>query len=259
MEIDILGPLRVTGGERCPVGGTKVRAVLARLALNTGSVVSCEDLVDELWGDRPPRHAKNALQANIARLRRMIEDAGGHAALQTVDQGYLLDIAPDAVDANRFHRLAASGARCLTDRPQVAVERLDQALRLWRGPALLDAGQGTHCRAAALWLNESRVVTQEDLMAARLAAGDVRAVVSELENLIARHPLRERLYDLLMLALYRADRQAEALEVFHRLRHRLGDDLGLQPAISLQQRYRAILDHDPTLAAPALALPLRAA
>jgi DNA-binding SARP family transcriptional activator len=254
MEIEILGPLMMTVGGRRPVGGRKVRATLAMLALNIGSVVSCEDLVDELWGERPPRNAKNALQAHIARLRRLIEDVGGHSALQTVDQGYLLDVAPDAVDANRFRRLATSGAQCLADRPQVAVERLEQALRLWRGPALLDAGPGAYCGAAALWLNESRVVTQEDLMAAQLAAGDVRAVVSELEKLVARHPLRERLYDLLMLALYRADRQADALEVFHRLRHRLGDDLGLQPGVRVQRRYREILDHD-----PALAVPLRAA
>ncbi|MCX4792040.1 MULTISPECIES: AfsR/SARP family transcriptional regulator [unclassified Streptomyces] len=254
MEITILGPLTVIGKSRLPVGGTKVRAILALLALNAGSVVSCQDLADELWDDCPPRTTKNTLQAHIARLRRLLEGAGRPDALQTVSQGYLLDLSPDAIDAERFHRLASSGAQRVADHPQAAVEHLEQALRLWRGPALLDAGPGARCRSAALWLNDSRVAAHENLMAARLALGDERAVASELESLAAQHPLREGLHDLLMLALYRADRQADAIEVFHRLRQRLRDDLGLQPGLQVQRRYRAILDQD-----PALTTPLRAA
>jgi DNA-binding SARP family transcriptional activator len=249
MEIEILGSLAVVSAGRHPVGGTKVRATLATLALNVGRVVSCEELVDELWGDRWPRNARNALQAHIARLRRLL-DAHTDRALETVDSGYLLDLPHDAVDANRFHGLVARGAQAVSDRPRLAVELLEQALRLRRGPALLDAGQGARCRAAASWFDESHVIAREDLMAARLALGDERAVASELEQLIAQYPLRERLYELLMLALYRGGRQAEALDVFHRLRHRLGDDLGLQPGIGLQRRYRAILAQDPALAMP---------
>ncbi|MFD4763460.1 BTAD domain-containing putative transcriptional regulator [Streptomyces sp. NPDC058439] len=254
MEIAILGPLTVIGKSRLPVGGTKVRAILALLALNAGSVVSCQDLANELWDDCPPRTTKNTLQAHIARLRRLLEDAGSPDALQTVSQGYLLDLSPDAVDAERFQRLASIGAQRVADHPQAAVEHLEQALRLWRGPVLLDAGPGARCRSAALWLNDSRVAAHENLMAARLALGDERAVASELESLAAQHPLREGLHDLLMLALYRADRQADAIEVFHRLRQRLRDDLGLQPGLQVQRRYRAILDQD-----PALTTPLRAA
>jgi SARP family transcriptional regulator, regulator of embCAB operon len=249
MEIEILGSLVVTAGDRHPVGGTKVRTTLAMLALNLGRVVSCEELVDELWGERPPRTAGNALQAHITRLRRLF-DSLGHRALVTVDRGYLLDLPHHAIDANRFQDLAASGARAVAHQPQLAVEILERALRLWRGPALFDAGQGARCRAAAIWLDESHVIAREDLMSARLALGDERAVASELEHLVAQYPLRERLYDLLMLALYRAGRQADALDAFHRLRRRLGDDLGLQPDVRLQRRYRAILSHDPALALP---------
>lgn len=254
MEIAILGPLTVFGRSDIPVGGTKVRAILALLALNTGSAVSCQDLTDELWGGHPPRTAKNTLQAHIARLRRLLEDAGRPGALHTVSQGYLLDLDLDAIDAERFHRLATAGAQHVTDHPQSAVHHLEQALRLWRGPVLLDAGPGPRCRSAALWLDDSRVAAHENLMAARLALGEGRAVASELERLAAQHPLREGLQDLLMLALYRADRQADAIEVFHRLRQRLRDDLGLQPGLQIQRRYRAILDQD-----PALTEPLRAA
>jgi DNA-binding SARP family transcriptional activator len=256
MEIAILGPLTVIAHDRLPVGGTKVRATLALLALNVGSVVSYRDLAEELWDDRPPRTAKNTLQAHIARLRRLLEDAGHPDALRTVNQGYLLDLGPEAIDAERFHRLALSGAQRVAEQPRAAVEELEQALRLWRGPALLDAGSGARSRSAALWLNDSRVAAHEHLMAARLALGDERAVASELEGLAAQHPLREGMHDLLMLALYRADRQADAIEVFHRLRHRLGDDLGLQPGMQVQRRYRAILNQDPALT---LTLPLAVA
>jgi DNA-binding SARP family transcriptional activator len=249
IEIEILGPLAVVAGSRYPVGGTKVRATLAMLVLDAGRVVSCEELVDELWGDRPPRNAKNALQAHITRLRRLL-DAHGARALKTVDSGYLLDLPREALDANRFQHLVLSGAQSVARRPETAVEQLEMALELWRGPALLDAGQGARCRAAAFWLEECHVIAREDLMAARLALGDERSVASELEHLVAQHPLRERLYELLMLALYRGGRQADALDVFHRLRRRLGDDLGLQPSVALQRRYRAILAQDPALAMP---------
>lgn len=254
MEAAILSPLTLIGRSRLPVGGTKVRAILALLALNVGSVVSCQDLADELWDDRPPRTTKNTLQAHIARLRRLLGDAGRPDVLQTVNQGYLLDLSPGAIDAERFHRLASSGAQRVADHPQVAVEHLEQALRLWRGRVLLDTGPGARCRSAALWLNDSRIAAYEKLMAARPALGDERAVASELESLAAQHPLREGLHDLLMLALCRADRQADAIGVFHRLRQRLRDDPGLRPGLQVQRRYRTILEQD-----PALTTPLRAA
>jgi DNA-binding SARP family transcriptional activator len=254
MEVQILGPLLIVAEGRRPVGGTKVRGTMALLALRVGTIVSYQELVDELWGDRPPGNTRNALQANIARLRRLLECAGAGETLQTVGQGYRLDLHRDAVDADRFRRLSASGTRCLAEQPGRAVELLEQALRIWRGPALIDAGAGAHCRAAARWLNDSRLATQEDLLAARLALGDERAVAPELETLLVQHPLRERLYDLLMLALYRSDRQADAVAVFHLLRRRLSDDLGLQPGHTVQRRYRAILDHDPALTAPRVAV-----
>lgn len=250
MEIEILGPMTVRAhGHRYPVRGEKVRATLAMLVLSVGQVVSCEELVNELWADNLVRNAKNALQAHIARLRRLLDDCGEQRVLETVDNGYILKLPQAAIDANRFHKLTTAGVKAVNEHPDEAVILLEQALGLWRGAALLDAGPGVRCRAAASWLDESRVIALEDLMTARLACGDERFIVSELEHLAARYPMRERFCEMLMLALYRCGRQVEALDVFHRLRHRLGNDLGLQPGVGLQRRYTAILAHDPALSA----------
>jgi DNA-binding SARP family transcriptional activator len=255
MQVEMLGALTmVTANGRLRIPGEKVRTTLAMLALNAGKMVSCDALVDELWGELPVGNAKNALQAHIKRLRKLMdrlatEGRYGYQLIQTVDNGYVLELPREAVDANRFLDLAAQGARCLDSRPGEAVQLLERALQLWHGPALVDIGEGIQCRSAASWLDESRVIAKEDLITARLALGDERSIVSELDQLVARYPLRERFTEQFMLALYRCGRQADALDVYHRIRERLTMDLGLEPGQLLQQRYQAILAQDPALVA----------
>jgi SARP family transcriptional regulator, regulator of embCAB operon len=253
MHVELLGPVSVVvAGHRCRIRGEKTRVILALLSLNAGRVVGSDELVDELWPDAPVRNARNALQANVTRLRKLLDAP----ALETVDNGYLLNVAPEAVDANRFRLQAHLGASLVSSEPDRAVRLIESALALWRGPALLDSGQGPRCRAAASSLDEAYVLAQEDLMMARLALGGERSVVSELEHLATRYPLRERFCELLMLALYRCGRQVDALDAFHRIRHHLADEIGLEPGTELQSRYRAILLQDPALASPVVGVSL---
>lgn len=231
------------------IRASKVRTMLASLALDAGRAVSNEELVDELWSGRPLGNTRNALQAQASRLRRVLQ-SHGLAPLRSVRNGYLLDVPPDSLDGNRFLDLAAQGAAALRDRPERAVELLHSALRLWRGPALLDAGDGLRCRAAADLFDERRLAVREDLLCARLALGDERRAIPELRQLVAQHPLREGFRDQLMLALYRTGRQGDALELFHQARRLLDRELGLRPGPPLQRRYAEILAQDPRLVQP---------
>ncbi|MFI0353846.1 BTAD domain-containing putative transcriptional regulator [Actinomadura sp. 9N407] len=250
MQIGILGTVSLTvNGRQHEIRAGKVRTLVAVLALEAGQAISHEELAAELWSGRPLRNARNALQAHASRLRRLL-DGAGHTPLRSVRNGYLLEIPQDGVDGNRFLDLATQGAAALHDRPAHAAELLTAALRLWRGPALLDAGEGLRCQAAAALFDERRLAAQEDLISARLAVGDERQAIPELRRLVAQHPLRERLSDQLMLALYRSGRQGEALEQFHHTRRFLDQELGLSPGLPLQRRYAAILAHDPELTLP---------
>jgi SARP family transcriptional regulator, regulator of embCAB operon len=254
LNIDFLGPLAVSSaGRRSDVGSRKVRTVLAILALSPGVPIPFHLLVDELWADKPMGNARNALQANIARLRKILtnaraaEGADGDEVIHTVSSGYLLDVPPESVDAHRFRTLADLGAARVESSPREAIVLLEQALRLWRGPALFDVLDGERCRAEAARLDERRLTAREDLIAARLANAEERSVVPELKQLVAEHPERERLSEQLMLALYRTGRQTEALNVFHYIRSWLGDELGLEPGRSLRSLYQAILAQDVVL------------
>jgi DNA-binding SARP family transcriptional activator len=252
VDIELLGNLSLSiRTRRIPVRAQKVRTMLAVLALHAGVVVSVDELADEMWGERHLGNPRNALQANTARLRWLLSrypgDELGEQLIRTVGNGYLLDVAPDAVDANRFLTSTQTAAQLVQTQPGEAILRLRQALALWRGPALLDAGEGLRCQAAAVRLTERRMAAQEDLMAAHLANGDERSVISELCQLVVQHPERESLSQQLMLALYRSGRQSEALSVFHRTRTWLRKELGLEPGGSLHAMYRAILAHDPVL------------
>jgi DNA-binding SARP family transcriptional activator len=246
LQIELLGTAAVVAdGHRHPV--------LAVLALHPGWPVSLDEFVDELWHrNQTLGNARNAVQAHAARLRRCLDawtdPPAGSALLRTVGNGYLLDLPPDAVDGNRFLDLVTQGAADLADHPQRAADRLQRGLQLWRGPALIDAGDGPRCRAAAVLYEERRVTAWEDLITARLSLGQERRAVPELRQLVARNPLRERFCEQLMLALYRCGRQSEALELFHRTRQRLDTELGLEPGPPLRRRYTEILSHDPVLA-----------
>ncbi|GGO37545.1 hypothetical protein GCM10012286_11190 [Streptomyces lasiicapitis] len=252
MHINILGPVSVaTDGKRTGIQANKVRAMLATLALDAGRAVSHGDLADELWAGQPLGNTRNALQAHATRLRKALDDGRpperGTAVLRAVRGGYLLDVPPGCVDGNRFLDLATRGAAALPVAPERAIELLQAGLELWHGPALLDAGDGLRCRGAAALFDERRLTVWEDLVRARLAAGEASRAVAELRRLVAEHPLRERFCELLMLALYRTGRQADALELFHATRRRLDEELGVRPGIVLQRRHTEILSQDPAL------------
>lgn len=252
MHINVLGPVSVVSdGMRHAIHANKVRAMLATLALDAGRVISHGDLADELWAGQPLGNARNALQAHATRLRKALDGHHprrcGSSVLRAVRGGYLLDVPPGCVDGNRFLDLATRGATALPGHPERAIELLQAGLELWQGPALLDAGDGLRCRGAAALFDERRIAVWEDLVRARIAIGDTSRAVAELRRLVAQYPLRERFCELLMLALYRTGRQAEALELFHATRRRLDEELGVQPGIVLQRRHTEILSQDPSL------------
>lgn len=254
MQYRILGPLEVVDDDRRRVdlGGPKQRALLAILLLRANEVVSHDTLVDELWGESPPPTATKTLQAYVSRLRKAVatDVAAGDAVLETRGRGYVLHVPPDALDAAEFERLVEEGRRALArDDPRRAVERLKTALALWRGPALAGLQLELVAQADVGRLEELHLAALEDRIEADLALGRDVELIPELEALVDRHPLRERLRGQLMLALYRADRQAQALEVFQRGRQLLAQELGLQPGEALRELERQILDQAPALTA----------
>lgn len=257
LDICILGPIMVSVDDRCQaIRSKKVRAALCILALNYRRTVSIDELIDELWGEEPPAKVKNALQANIVRLRRSLgthADRTGTQVVRTMNNGYMLNVDHGQIDAVRFRRLAEQGRAELARRPEQAIDLLGSALSLWRGPALDDVSEGLRCYGAAVQLDEQRMAAKEDLVAARLTVGDARNVVAELRYLVAQYPDRERFSEQLMVALYRCGRQSEALDVFHRARSRLSSELGLEPGMHLRSVYQAILVQDPSLGVPASA------
>ncbi|MCX4696866.1 AfsR/SARP family transcriptional regulator [Streptomyces sp. NBC_01408] len=258
MEFRILGPVQIHDARsdlRIVPTGAKQRALLGALVVKAGQVVSADRLVDELWGEHPPANAANALQAHVARLRRLLpvpapgSGEAHHEWLVTRPLGYVLRLGRSGTDAQRFRLLTAEGSALAATDPGRSADVLREALALWRGPALEGSERGTICSAEASLLEESRLVALETLFDACLRAGRFGEITGELEELTVRHPLRERFYELLMTALYRSGRQAEALGVYDRARRRLVHDLGLEPGPVLRGRMEAILHHhDPDAA-----------
>lgn len=259
MQFRILGPVEIQDertGLRILPTGAKQRALLGALVVKSGHVVSVHRLIDELWGEHPPANATNALQAHVARLRRLLpvpEPGSGephHEWIVTRSLGYVLRPGRSTTDAQRFNELAARGRAAAAEDPQHAAELLRDALALWRGPALEGSMRGDICAAEAAQLEENRLTALETLYDACLRAARHDEIIGELEELTTDHPMRERFYDLLMVALYRCGRQAEALSVYDRARRRLVRELGVEPGPALRGRMDAILQHDPGLAAP---------
>jgi class 3 adenylate cyclase/DNA-binding SARP family transcriptional activator len=257
MEFRILGPLSVrTEGRDLPLGSAQQRTVLAVLLLHAGEPVPAARLVDDLWGERPPATATKAVQVRISELRKAL----GEGVIETHALGYVIRPDDDALDAARFERLLEQGRRLLAGGEAVrAAELLDEALALWRGPALADFVYEEFARGDAARLEELRLVALESQLEAALALGRHAETVPELERLVREHPLRERLRELLMLALYRAGRQADALAVYQDARAALRDELGLDPGHSLQRLEKAILQQDQSLDSVAAAAPVPAA
>jgi predicted ATPase/DNA-binding SARP family transcriptional activator len=235
IQFGILGPLEVlVDGEPTALGGPRQRAVLARLLLDPARVVSAERLIDDVWDGRPPPSAAKTLQKYVSELRKALP----RPVLLTCGGGYLLDVDDDRVDARRFERL-------LGDRQYAA------ALALWRGDVLCDLPDLTFADAERVRLDELRMFAIESRLEGDLSAGRHGSTIGELSELVEAHPLRERLTALLMLALYRAGRQVEALRVFDRHRRKLVDQVGVDPAVELRELEGAILRHDPGLELPA--------
>lgn len=248
MRINILGSLTIaTGRQVHEITQTKVGTILAVLALSPGVPVSSGQLIEELWANKPVRNVRNALQANINRLRRLLQaitDRRGDELVRTVGSGYLLDLPAQQVDAHVFVELADRGTDLVTQDPDQASELLRTALGLWRGPALLNVRDLPRCRLESAFLEERRLCAREDLITSRLAVGEHRDLIAELRQLTGAYPERERFSEQMMLALYRAGMQVEALEVFHCIRRRLAAETGLEPGRGLRRLHQAILAQD---------------
>ena len=247
MEFRILGPLEVLDeGRVVALGGSKQRALLALLLLHANQTLTPDRLIDELWGEHPPATAAKTLQAHVSRLRKAL--AADDGAVVTRVHGYELRLDPGCLDAHRFERLVGEGRGALaTARPEWALATLQEALALWRGPPLADLAYEPFAQREIARLDELRVAALEQLMETRLALGGHAELVGELETLIGEHPYRERLRVQLMLALYRSDRQADALQAYQDARRTLVEQLGIEPGERLRQLEHAILAQDPGL------------
>jgi DNA-binding SARP family transcriptional activator len=241
LEFRILGPLEVAdAGEPVQLHGQKQRALLALLLLEPNRVVSTDRIIDSLWGEEPPKTAATSLQNFVSQLRKLL----GPETLLTKPPGYELRLEQEQLDFEQFRRLVDEARG---EPPEARAEKLRRALSLWRGSPLGDLGFESFAQSEIARLEELRLVVVEDRVEAELEAGRHAELVGELETLAEEHPLRERLRAQLMLALYRAGRQAEALQIYHETRRVLVDELGIDPSPSLQQLHGSILRQDPGL------------
>jgi predicted ATPase/DNA-binding SARP family transcriptional activator/tetratricopeptide (TPR) repeat protein len=239
-ELRLLGPVQaVRAGRDVPLGGPRQRAVLALLALDAGRVVPAGRLVEELWLGRPPLGAAKTLRSYVSRLRSALAP---EVPVEARGGGYALGADAGQLDVARFERLLAEGQAALGGGETAAAgNRFREALALWRGPAFADAADVEPLAREAARLEELRLAAVEGRLEADLAAGMHARVAGELERLVGEHPLRERLWRLLMLALYHGGRQADALAAYQRARAVLAGELGLEPGPELQDLERAVL------------------
>ena len=231
-------------GRTLPLGGGKQRALLAILLLHPNEAVSRDRLIDALWGENPPPSAHQSLDTYVSRLRRAL----GQDRLVRRPAGYMLVVEAGERDLDRFEELlGAARESAAAGNAAGAAGKARTALELWRGPALADVLYEPFAAAEAGRLEERRLVALEERFDADLAAGNGPELVPELDALVRAHPFRERLLGQLMRALYRSGRQAEALAALQSARHRLADELGLEPGPQLRELERQILQHDPEL------------
>jgi DNA-binding SARP family transcriptional activator len=242
VEFRILGPLEVVERDRVvTLGGSRQRALLALLLTRANEVVSADRLIDELWGERPPRTPANALQFHVSQLRKALAP---REVVITQPPGYLIRVAPNELDLLRFEQLVDEAERAA---PDSAARLLREALELWRGSPLADVAHEPFAQTEVVRLEELRLRALELRFDADLALGRHRELVAELEALVREHPLRERLRASLMRALYASGRQADALEVYRQTRALLVDELGIEPSPALQELERGILRQDADL------------
>jgi DNA-binding SARP family transcriptional activator len=252
LQFRVLGPLEAVGASGpLPLGGPKQRATLAILLLNANRVVSVDRLADDLYSGDVPVTAVTQVQRQISALRKAL---GSPSAIETRPPGYVLRVVPDQVDLDRFERLAGEASSALArGDAQSAADLLREALGIWRGAPLADLAYESFAQTSIERLEEIRLAALEQRVDADLLLGRHAALVGELEQLVAHHPLHERFRAQLMLALYRSGRQAEALDVYRRTRAALVEEFGIEPTPALHDLERAILAQDRALelAAPA--------
>lgn len=234
VRFGILGPVEALVGERrVALGGPRQLALLAFLLVHSNRAVSVDQLIDGLWGERDPVGAVKRVQVAVARLRKAIdiENADGESPVRSTAGGYLLALGPGQLDAEVFSARIEEGREALESSDAAhAGEMLRGALSLWRGPPLAEVAYESFAQGEIRRLEELRLIAIEARVEADLQIGRHAAVIGELQALLAAHPTRERLAELLMLVLYRCGRQADALDIYQRARARLAAELGLEPA-----------------------------
>ncbi|HEY3240998.1 MAG TPA: BTAD domain-containing putative transcriptional regulator [Acidimicrobiia bacterium] len=263
LEFHLLGAFEVAAGGRVAVvGSPKQRALLAMLVVHLNRVVPLDAIVEELWGERLPASASASVQSLVSRLRRSLSDLCPEAGscLRGREPGYVLEADPAQVDANRFEELFTRGREAVQrGEPEAATEALERALALWRGPALADLSDRRFARLEASRLEEARLAAVEELAEAELTLGHPAKALARLEPHVAEHPLRERAWGQIMVALYRLGRQADALRAYQRIRSILREELGLEPTPSLRRLEQQILLQRPELEEPRPPEPVRPA
>jgi DNA-binding SARP family transcriptional activator/DNA-binding NarL/FixJ family response regulator len=257
MEFRVLGPIEVIeGGTPLDIGGAQARALLAALLLAHGNAVSTDRLVEDVGGDAAPAQALANLRVQVSRLRKVL----GAGRIVTRTRGYALKLEPGELDADAFARLVRDGQAALADaNADAAAKLLAEALAWWRGPAYAEVADLPLVAPEIARLEELQLAAQEDRLAAELGAGRHASVTGELERLTGEQPLRERLWSLRMLALYRSGRQTEALRAYQELREQMADQLGIEPGPEVRRLEKAILAQDPDLefAAPSSPSPVK--
>ena len=256
MEFRLLGPLEVLArGGPVGLGGKQRRTVLAILLVDAGVAVSTDRLIDEIWGESPPAAARKTVQAHVAHLRRMLSRAAENSEVITsTPAGYVLTVDPETIDSRRFEQLTEEAHRLRPTDPAEALDIYEKALGMFRGEPLADVADTAFAlRVEASRLEELRLTISEDRLDAMIASGRAQEAAPEAKRLLSQHPLRERTWAMLMLALYRTGRQAEALQAFSTARQTLAQELGLEPSPELRTLEQQILEQDPALEGLALA------
>lgn len=254
VEIKVLGPLEVClRGVSVVPTASKPSQLLAMLALNAGRMVTTAELVEEIWGSKPPRSSGPTLHTYVLKLRRKLQSALAADGVSTAKEilitrrsGYALDLDPRGIDAVRYDELSTAGHQAVNRGDHATASRvLGEALALWRGPALSDVPTGSHLAIEAMRLEENRLGDLHLRIEADLRLGRHHQLLGELATLCARHPLMENFCGQHMIALYRCGRQSQALEAFRRLRAEMVTRIGVEPSVWLRRLHHNILSGDP--------------
>jgi SARP family transcriptional regulator, regulator of embCAB operon len=252
LSINLLGPVEISAnGQNIDLTAGRVRSLLALLSSTPQKSVSLDNIIDELYVHTPSRNPRNAVQANVLRLRKLLERATEYQEhdqiIRATPVGYMLDLPQQTIDAHRFTSLLGQAMRLSQSAPIEAEKHVNSALELWRGPALSGTEGGLRIQAFASRLNSQRLDALELSCEIRLRLEPARNVVGDLEQFANESPERERLSELLMAALYRTGRQREALETFRKVRSSLHRELGVEPGKTMQLLHCAILNQDPSI------------